>query len=994
LWAESLHDVGLLDANRGFTYSGYIGEHPFSLPARELIAWFDQHAPDIAISQSFNVIQSPGHRGHAQPSPLAEAYGVPPAPEPQELNRWSVPSVILNDSDLVTTWFKFPPEGTGGMIYGEDLAFWMQVAYRLLVVLRDQRYLPQMIDTYYRTYYTQWVWWDDAHKFQALMKAMPMSAVSFRHTLDTYTELDQTFASVLDMMIDNFIRRNAKSKDHKYLVSGNSGALPRGDYQHIERIRKAWGQWQDNLPPLPPPFHLVLRLDEPEHDDAPWRITFLLQSAHEASLIIEAQNIWEAGPAYDQLEAVIQHPRIFFMRQVARATDYSPLLNIQVNQRRLSHVLLNANEAYHFLIEDAVALEAAGFPVLVPDWWERQRKLKLRSQLQNVDESLGLLNKDTLFNYQWQVALGDDIELSREEFEQLVNLKQPLVQHQGQWVALDEKQIAAAKAFFEQQRTQEGTVGLFDALHASAEAKAAANEIDDDALIQIEPPQVSAEVEKAFKRLRKQQQRKQVTPPNGLNATLRPYQLKGYQWLVTMREMGLGACLADDMGLGKTIQAIALWLYERERLKVSGPALLVCPTSVVGNWQHELEQFGPSLRVLAHHGAGRPDADAFPEAVQDVDIVLTSYALLPRDRDQLTAIEWDSVTLDEAQNIKNPVTKQAQVTRALKANFRLALTGTPIENRLSELWSLFRFLNPGYLGSRKSFQSRFATPIEKRNDPQAAQTLRQLVAPFILRRVKTDPKVIQDLPDKFENRIFCNLTTEQASLYEAIVRTELENIAQADNQMARRGAVLRMLVHLKQVCNHPAQYLKQKEIQPRASGKLQRLTEMLTAVRENGERALIFTQYARMGHLLQAYIADLLGESVLFLHGGTPGVKRAAMVEEFQQEDGPPVFVLSLKAGGTGLNLTAATQVFHYDRWYNPAVEDQATDRAYRIGQRQVVQVHKFIAIGTLEERIDALLTRKREIADQVIGSGEGWISEMSDAELRDLVTLRAEAVR
>jgi SNF2 family DNA or RNA helicase len=378
--------------------------------------------------------------------------------------------------------------------------------------------------------------------------------------------------------------------------------------------------------------------------------------------------------------------------------------------------------------------------------------------------------------------------------------------------------------------------------------------------------------------------------------------------------------------------------------------------------------------------------------------VLTSYALLHRDLEMLKTVKWSSLTLDEAQNIKNPTTKQAQAARSVPADSRLALTGTPVENRLSELWSIMQFLNPGYLGSKETFRAQFSLPIERYSDDQAAATLKKLVTPFLLRRVKTDPTIINDLPEKFENKVYCSLTPEQATLYEAVVREEMEAIEEADSAMARRGGVLRMLTRLKQICNHPAHFLKDADpgstqVFRNRSGKLARLSDMLDEVYSTDDRVLVFTQYAEMGKHLQKYLSEYFSEEVLFLYGETPVPKREEMVRQFQSPKGPKVFILSLKAGGTGLNLTQANNVFHFDRWYNPAVENQATDRAFRIGQTRNVQVHKFICLGTLEERIDELIEHKQGLADRIVGEGEGWISEMSTDELRDLVTLRREVM-
>ncbi|MBM3188761.1 MAG: DEAD/DEAH box helicase, partial [Chloroflexi bacterium] len=457
-----------------------------------------------------------------------------------------------------------------------------------------------------------------------------------------------------------------------------------------------------------------------------------------------------------------------------------------------------------------------------------------------------------------------------------------------------------------------------------------------------------------------------------------------------------GACLADDMGLGKTIQAIALLLHVRAKQQV-GPALVICPTSLVGNWQRELARFAPGLRVMLHHGSDRAEGSAFVEQSLRADVVISTYGLARRDQEDLALVNWSDVILDEAQNVKNPSTKQARAVRALKAANRVALTGTPIENRLSELWSIISFLNPGYLGSMEQFRRSFALPIERYQDQEAAERLRKLVRPFILRRLKTDPQVIRDLPEKMEYRVYCNLSREQATLYEAAVRDALEALQNTDPEekdMKRRGLVLAMLTRLKQICDHPALYLDDRSEIGQRSGKLNRLTEMLEEILDVGDRALVFTQYATMGQLLQQHLQESFQQEVLFLHGGTPQKQRDRLLTRFQDDPhAPPVFILSLKAGGTGLNLMRANHVFHYDRWWNPAVENQATDRAYRIGQMRDVQVHKFICAGTLEERIDELIESKRALADNIVGDGEGWLTELDTDALRDLVALRADAV-
>jgi SNF2 family DNA or RNA helicase len=514
--------------------------------------------------------------------------------------------------------------------------------------------------------------------------------------------------------------------------------------------------------------------------------------------------------------------------------------------------------------------------------------------------------------------------------------------------------------------------------------------------------------------------------PAGLQAELRTYQHEGYAWLTFLRRFGLGACLADDMGLGKTVQLIAYLLHIKENTDVSSsrrqtdppgwPALIICPTSVLGNWQKELQRFAPSLNVMLHYGSRRLDAGFFYGAASQADVVLTSYATAALDQELLKEFTWAAICLDEAQNIKNAQTKQSAAVRSFPALHRIALTGTPIENRLSELWSIYDFITPGYLGTAKAFNDRFSNAIEKERDEKRTVDLQNLVKPFMLRRKKKDPNIQLDLPDKNEMKTYVHLTAEQAALYDQTVNGLLERMQKLEG-IERKGAILGALTGLKQLCDHPM--LVTKEALPETdsdnkldtsllinrSSKLERLLDMVKELREEDERCLIFTQYVGMGKMLQAVLQQELGEPVLYLNGSTSKQARDRMIERFQTpspsadersrlpdappSDQPNVFILSLKAGGVGLNLTAANHVFHFDRWWNPAVENQATDRAYRMGQTRDVQVHKFIALGTLEERIDEMLESKQQLSDNVISSSEGWITELSTEALKDLFTLR-----
>lgn len=465
-------------------------------------------------------------------------------------------------------------------------------------------------------------------------------------------------------------------------------------------------------------------------------------------------------------------------------------------------------------------------------------------------------------------------------------------------------------------------------------------------------------------------------------------------WVYDFEVSGHHNFVANNILCHNTIQTIAFLLHLKEQDVLEAPVLLVCPTSVLGNWQREVKKFGPPLKVMLHHGDKRAKGKAFAKAISGKDLVITSYPLLQRDAKDLQSVSWQGVVVDEAQNIKNPEAKQSQAARELQAQFRIALTGTPVENRLQELWSILDFLNPGYLGARQFFQRRFGIPIEKYGDTASLQTLRSLVQPFILRRLKTDREIIQDLPEKQEMTVFCGLAAEQAQLYQKMVEASLAEIESAEG-LQRRGMILALLVKLKQICNHPAQFLKESALgAAQRSGKLQRLEEMLEEVLLEGDRALIFTQFAEWGKLLKPHLERELGREVLFLYGSTRSSDREEMIDRFQHDpQGPPIMILSLKAGGTGLNLTRANHVFHFDRWWNPAVENQATDRVFRIGQTRNVQVHKFVCTGTLEEKIHDMIESKKALADQVVGAGEQWLTELDTDGLRNLLLLDRNAV-
>ncbi|MGW5559852.1 SNF2-related protein [Micromonospora sp. NPDC003944] len=715
-----------------------------------------------------------------------------------------------------------------------------------------------------------------------------------------------------------------------------------------------------------------------------WRLEFGLQAADEPGLHVDAGEVWRAPQTLGGLAGRTTSPQETLLAELGRASRLWPDLDAALRTAAPEVMELDVEGAHRFLSAGAPVLHAAGFGVLLPSWWQRPSarlgaRLRARSRtapgtVGGTDAGVGL---DALVDYRWEIALGDH-PLTAEEMAALAEMKTPLVRLRGRWVELDPGRLAAGLRLLR----STGELSVADLLRlglADGEATGALPVLEvtaDGALGDL----LAGSVERRLAPLE---------PPPGFTGTLRPYQQRGLAWLAFLRSLGLGGVLADDMGLGKTVQLLALLAGDPPE---AGPTLLVCPMSLVGNWQREAARFTPQLRVHVHHGAERARGADFTAAAHGADLVLTTYSVAARDAADLAGIDWHRVVVDEAQAIKNASTRQAEAVRALPARQRVAVTGTPVENRLADLWSIMQFANPGLLGPAATFRKRFAEPIERHGDAEAAERLRRITGPFVLRRLKTDSSIISDLPEKLEMEVLCNLTAEQAALYRVVVDDMLARIETSDG-IERRGLVLATMTRLKQVCNHPAQLLRDGSPLEGRSGKLARLTEILEEVLAAGERALLFTQYAEFGAMLRGHLSARFGREVLFLHGGLGKAERDALVQRFQSAEGPPLFVLSLKAGGTGLTLTAANHVVHVDRWWNPAVEDQATDRAFRIGQRRRVQVRKFVCAGTVEEKVAALIADKRSLAERVVGTGEQWITELSTGQLRDLFALEAGAV-
>lgn len=1029
-----------------FTAEPTVREHPFGMAISSLL---DDLKTIGGLPKSFWVdatVTPKQGRGKAQASQryLTQQLSLPTSADTHYLPKhsaatlsieeealvfhpWQVSGVWLTPQEAAAFLESLPlghPE-VAGIVIGQDLRYWSHVARWGLDLLARGKYLPAIALPPNKTPRAYWrLLLDsdvDAGRLRLFMQAMPLSCRTYepvpKARKGTVVGLSTPFPATKEPLLCNFLEALVDAQVRSQAESVNTSAemlspdLPiqawlqalGGKVDTVDSSAIAAARLRDALHTWTAPlqnsatdqnrFRLCFQLVPPEDGQGDWHLVYALQSRDDEAILIPAETIWRHPVEQAVIDGQsIYAPQETLLAGLGRAARFSEQVRTSLQEQRPSEVQLDPAQTYVFLKTTAERLQDSGFGVILPPGLggagQSANRLGIQVQAAAPDrkqrQRLGL---KSLLNVKWELSLAGK-RVSQKDFEKLVSQETPFIEIDGQWVELRPQDIRSAREFFKK-RQDPIELSVEDALRMST----------GDTQVIDKLPVVSFEASGVLQDLittltEGNQTLQPMDDPEGFKGHLRPYQARGVSWLTFLEQWGLGACLADDMGLGKTIQLIAFLLILKQREFLDAPVLLVCPTSVLGNWEREIRKFAPEFKVLMHHGDKRSHGAAFARKAKTSTVVLTSYALAQRDLKDFDRVEWQGLVLDEAQNIKNPDAKQSKAVRQIDAQFRIALTGTPVENRLAELWSIMDFLNPGYLGPKNFFQRRFATPIERYGDTASLKTLRSLVQPFILRRLKTDRTIIQDLPEKQEMTIFCGMSGEQAELYQNAVENALREIEDSKG-VQRRGMILGLLTKLKQVCNHPAQFLGEDgNVSPTRSGKLLRFDEMVEELLDEGDRALIFTQFAEWGKRLQAHLEGSFKQETLFLYGSTSKNKREEMVDRFQHDpNGPRLFILSLKAGGVGLNLTRANHVFHFDRWWNPAVENQATDRAFRIGQTKNVQVHKFVCNGTLEEKIHDMIESKKAMAEQVVGAGEQWLTELDTDSLRNLLLLDRSAV-
>jgi SNF2 family DNA or RNA helicase len=1042
LWVET--DT-IADRDRDKSIDSNISRHPQHLVMTELREFLadslgiqpinHRQFPEVFSSQYFLL---PSHHDRPLPSLELARYLETDLPDTFDLGYWQIDCyqiATLNDSKLVSNVTKLLKDihfltinDLTEVQMGADLLFWYHYTQSLRQVILKDQYIPALryhpieqvpaksakktkknISAPIAEIYPAWEiiseqYTADIDRYSELM---PLACVSGFSTIPDAPILYDRAALLKHFstcLLTEIIANTPSTATVDKQIDGSllqmcwqqTGALP----GNIIEIYEKWQTWRDKIARSQSTtnFYLCFHLQEPLQPEKPWILSFQVAAKNDPSRRVPTDAYWELKG--ETLKSFQQQFGADFEQHLLMNLGYAariyPKLWAGLETDKPTQLKLSTEETLDFLKESAWILEDAGYKVIIPAWWtpqgRRRAKLKLKATGRKASgggKKKSYFSFDTIVEYHYELAIGNE-SVSTSEWQELVDNQSQLVQFRGQWLELDQSKMQEMLAFWQKNQADTPELDLLDLM------KLAARE-NSDIEVDFDRDELLSEIMGTLG----DKSRIEVLPePKLFNGKLREYQQRGVAWLNYLESLGLNGCLADDMGMGKTVQVIARLVQERElataeELAALPPTLLIAPTSVVSNWQKEIYKFAPHLRSLIHHGSQREqDLKVFKNNLQACDVLITSFTLARKDEKLFGGVEWQRLVVDEAQNLKNPKAAQTKAINKIPAQHRLALTGTPVENRLLDLWSIFNFLNPGYLGKEAQFRKLFEVPIQRENDRVQSVTLKKLVEPFILRRVKTDPAIIQDLPDKVEQKLYCNLTKEQAALYEATVKDVEDKLNDVEG-IQRKGLILSTMLKLKQICNHPRQFLQDNsDFTPERSHKLDRLTEMVKEVVAEGESLLVFTQFTDIGEALVKYCKSTLRANTYYIHGGTSRDKREQMITSFQDPDTEPtIFILSLKAGGVGITLTKANHVFHFDRWWNPAVEDQATDRAFRIGQKKNVFVHKFVTLGTLEEKIDEMIEDKKKLAGSIVGADESWLTELDNNAFKKLIALNRDTI-
>ncbi|WP_320673668.1 DEAD/DEAH box helicase [Prochlorococcus sp. MIT 1341] len=975
------------------------------------------------VKESLNASQD-GHLGWTG-LPLQAGEPVPKKPE---WWPWQVQGLAV-EPGAATAWLSKLPLSGDQPDLADELRWWSHLQRWALSIVARGRWLPQVELSKGEGYPHRARWVpllnreDDRRRLEELAARLPLvatCALPWREPLGRRTNRTTRLrpeamraanpvascrprsgrlrvANLLEELVDAQLR-HAFTPDLDGLdpllqiwqqaLGSDTGVISLED-EEVERLATASHHWKEGVAGNVAPARACLELFSPAEEEDLWELRFSLQAESDRTLKVPASVVWAIGSKTLQLgEVPVDHPGELLLEGLGRSLTVFPPIERGLDTATPEVMELTPAEAFVLVRTASSQLRDVGIGVELPlslsGGLASRLGLAIRAELPG--SSRGFTLGENL-DWHWDLMIGG-VTLNLRELERLSGKRSPLVRHKGSWIELRPNDLKNAERFC----SSNPLLSLDDALRLTA------TEGDTLMRLPVHSFEAGPRLQGVLEQYHQQKAPDPLPAPEGFVGQLRPYQERGLGWLAFLHRFDQGACLADDMGLGKTIQLLAFLQHLKCEQEFKRPVLLIAPTSVLTNWKREAFAFTPELRVSEHYGPRRPNTiSALKKELKNIDLVLTSYGLMQRDSELLEMIDWQGVVIDEAQAIKNSSAKQSQAVRHIarqhKNNrFRIALTGTPVENRVSELWALLDFLNPNILGEEDFFRQRYQMPIERYGDMSSLRDLKARVSPFILRRLKTDKAIISDLPEKVEISEWVDLSQEQKVLYRKTVDETFDAIA-CSPRGQKHGKVLGLLTRLKQICNHPALVMKENNIDENfilKSHKLQRLEAILEEVIEAGDRALLFTQFAEWGYLLQSYFQYRWRFEVPFLCGSTRKNDRQAMIDRFQEDPrGPQIFVLSLKAGGVGLNLTRASHVFHVDRWWNPAVENQATDRAYRIGQVKRVMVHKFITSASVEEKIDQMIREKSRLAEDVIGSGEDWLGGLGTDQLRNLVELK-----